>query len=404
MVQRELELAMLCMSYMTFPSFEIPISTSDVLHGDFGFLDYAVLNWLRHLEAGIKLADQDHTTILHDCQETLEVFIDRCWNIPSVTFKITQRTLEIFNVFSESPKFHRIKQSVASMRKLQRHFGEMRPREHSLNLARLVAAVRDQIEAVAVTPSSEITKSIEERYGNDVYKCPRFSCRYFTDGFRSRDEQKKHWDRHERPFRCKDDEQCPGYQIGFATEPQLAKHMYTAHPDAQQRSHQFPTEAEVTQSMEAIVLEPELPPEPMLIEVPEPMLIEVPEPESESEPEVAAIVQPRAEHREAKRPKTKVSYSCTHCPRIFTKKWNWQSHLATHEGGEQLSCNTCGQKCARMSDLTRHMRVKHSGGKSFTCGGCHKSFNRRDILQSHLRSKKGQACFINLEATSQADD
>jgi uncharacterized C2H2 Zn-finger protein len=253
---------------------------------------------------------------------------------------------------------------------------------------------RKQIESVAAANEkhAETREKIQLRYGKNLYKCPRVSCRYFTDGFASQSEQKKHSDRHERPYRC-EDEQCHGYQVGFALESQLTRHMTTTHPDSQLRNLLFPTDNEVAQSVERLRLEavPPRPPTPVVI----------PEPESESEPEAPLIVQPKQYTREAKRLKTN-EFSCVHCGKNFRKRWNWQSHLATHEGGEQLICDTCGKSCARPSDLTRHIRAKHSGVKAYICDGCGKRFTRKDILQSHHRSKKGRRCVVNIDTGEQS--
>ncbi|KAI1658130.1 WD40 repeat-like protein [Daldinia decipiens] len=66
-------------------------------------------------------------------------------------------------------------------------------------------------------------------YGSIViYKCSKPWCDYFTTGFESIEERERHYDRHDRPFRCTFGE-CPGYALGFDTQQKLSQHVEAYH-------------------------------------------------------------------------------------------------------------------------------------------------------------------------------
>jgi hypothetical protein len=107
----------------------------------------------------------------------------------------------------------------------------MRPGECALDLLEVVACIRVQIESVVLNgadwPTGERIESLDDelnrKYGTNFFKCPRFSCNYFTQGFASKKEREGHVQRHERPFWCTDIH-CTGF-IGFAKEEQLTRHL-----------------------------------------------------------------------------------------------------------------------------------------------------------------------------------
>jgi DNA-directed RNA polymerase subunit RPC12/RpoP len=112
----------------------------------------------------------------------------------------------------------------------------------------------------------------------------------------------------------------------------------------------------------------------------------------------------------AKRLKTKREYQCAHCDKIFTKKWNWESHLRTHGDNQRLQCPNCDQTCARQGDLARHMRL-HDPDSAVKCGGvlpngrrwgCGTNFARLDVLRTHHKSKKGRRCIAGRDSEEQS--
>src|SRR5438046_1259925 len=80
----EIKLATLCIDYLKLPAFVDVATENMVLNGDYGFMDYAVLYWIRHLEAGVLRSD-DHEQLMKQLAESLEIFIQEHWNSPSAT-------------------------------------------------------------------------------------------------------------------------------------------------------------------------------------------------------------------------------------------------------------------------------------------------------------------------------
>ncbi|CAN9204194.1 unnamed protein product [Alternaria alternata] len=260
-ITEELQMATLCIDYLNLPSFQNP-SEEQVLAGEYGFMEYSILYWLRHLEASINSASPDQDTIHQSLTESLEVLVEQYWNEPNVTFasiskSTSKRTRDVLQCFSHRQSFPKLQLTLVLTDKELKQFGDVRPGESALKIAGVMKAVRRCIETCVLRSSDpELDEGLRAMYGSNLFKCPRFSCNYFTDGFSTLEEREKHVERHERPARCTD-EHCRGSQIGFATPAQLDRHLKENHPDMTEPHQDFPTDEEVFDSMREVPPAPE---------------------------------------------------------------------------------------------------------------------------------------------------
>ncbi|KAI8810744.1 hypothetical protein BJ742DRAFT_658436, partial [Cladochytrium replicatum] len=76
---------------------------------------------------------------------------------------------------------------------------------------------------------------------------------------------------------------------------------------------------------------------------------------------------------------------CSHtgCGKTFTRRFNLQTHEATHNPNRARDhvCEMCAKRFTRSHDLTRHMTV-HAEEKH-ECEGCGKGYSRSDALRRH---------------------
>ncbi|WKT53623.1 P-loop containing nucleoside triphosphate hydrolase [Fusarium oxysporum f. sp. vasinfectum] len=245
---KELELACCCIDYLNLPAFEGQPTDDEVLKGEYGFMDYAVLHWVRHLEAGTVEAD-GYGQLISDLVESLESFISQHWKSPTATLPVSDGIAKRLRYFQSVPFYDNLVQAVASSKKQLRFLGEMRKGEIALNLEDTLCDVRAALERLLSSDLTQLDQQrIEERYGSNLFKCPRFSCQFFTIGFPSAQDRDKHFDKHTRPFRCRE-EACTGFTIGFSSESERDKHVKHTHATDAWQDKQFPTDAEVAQSI-----------------------------------------------------------------------------------------------------------------------------------------------------------
>lgn len=402
----ELRLATLCINYLNLPSFKAPYSEHAVFAGEYGFMDYAILYWIRHLEAGLRSSSSEQDELHEDLAESLEMLVEQHWNNPTANVDlIPNRTRDTLETFNRCQKYQQIQLAVYLTDKELKYFGDTRPEQSALDFADVIPAIRQLLEMAFQNDADRgAADDLELKYGIHRFRCPRFSCKYFTEGFSTPEEREKHVERHERPARCTD-EHCRGSKIGFATKAQLERHLKENHPDTTtERCYEFPTEEEISESVRENLPEPEPQPEH---DLPQSLLAAEP---ATAPAFLEATPKPTQPREAFKRQKTKQDYECVHCGKKFNKKYNWQSHLASHSGGQQYSCPYCNKTCARSGDLSRHMRL-HDPSSSVTCGGilsngqrwgCGTSFARADILQTHYKSKRGRRCIAERDSEEQA--
>jgi hypothetical protein len=246
---KELEFACRCIDYLNFPAFENSPTDDEVLKGQYGFMDYAVLYWVQHLEAGTIQAD-GYEQLMSDLAKSLEPFIRQYWRNPTATVPVSGGTKERLRYFQDLPCYDNLAQAVASSKKQLRFLGDMRKGEIALSLEDTVSEVREALERLLSLDLAERDKQkIKERYGTNLFKCPRFSCQFFTTGFSSAHDRDKHFVKHTRSFRC-GEESCTGDAIGFASEVERDNHVRHTHATDDSHDQQFPTDAEVAQSIQ----------------------------------------------------------------------------------------------------------------------------------------------------------
>ncbi|KAG5752941.1 hypothetical protein H9Q72_010384 [Fusarium xylarioides] len=399
-VAKELELACLCIDYLDLPAFADQPTAERILNGDYGFLDYAVLNWTRHLEAGILELD-GHDDEIGELSESLETFIRMHWIKPTVRLPISGGTQKRLKCFESLDFYDQLEQSVVSWKKQLRRFEGVKPGEVALDLSSLVLSVRKVLEHIVTSSSDSSTqKKVKDKYGNMVFKCPRLTCQFFIIGFFTQNERDEHLDKHTRPFRCTD-EGCRGSIFGFASIRERDKHIRDIHPEEASHDREFPTDEEVARSMRNDTVTEET--TAALEQAPPPLPEQEPLSESESESVLEPEREEQGQSRSRERGKPR-QFKCPHCPNVYRKKFNLTSHLKSHTNERPFECDQCTKAFARPSDLVRHEETHQE--KQYLCRGvlsngatwgCGKAFARADTLKAHHKSEAGRRCILPFE-------
>ncbi|RYP46658.1 hypothetical protein DL768_007171 [Monosporascus sp. mg162] len=374
--QEDLSLANFCVDYLNLEGFHDGASRARELfpNGYFALMDYAVPYWIRHLEIGLAKVKEDHE-LPKTLPESLEAFLDLHFLPPTKQFYVSQSNVKRLQFFENQPFYERLQTSIISARKELTFVGEMKQGELALKLSTIVRDIRKQLESIYEDAEDESERiKMRQIYGADLYKCPRLSCRFFYNGFASNTQRDQHVDKHLRPFRC-DVAGCPSAAMGMSSEKELKKHKKTAHDIDLDDELDFPEEQELLpqEQQQARNRKPE-----------------------QATSRSSKVSKPPKE----KRPRI-TEYPCTHCHKVFNKKYNRDSHLVTHKNERDIPCGICGALFAREHDRNRHEATTHAAEKEFVCGGvledgrrwgCDKRFTRADTLRHHYRTAAGQGC------------
>jgi hypothetical protein len=328
-------------------------------------MDYAILYWVRHFEAGIT-ACEDEGDLIKELTESMEVFLQKHWASPSISSNVSKRNTDRLQCCQDAPFYDTLEQAVVATRKELTFYGKMKKEEIALNLGDTLQKVRRAMELIlSQQPNRHMRSKLEEMYRTDFFKCSRFSCQFFSNGFLTSEERDRHVEKHDRPFRCTV-EGCPTVIFGLKTARELEKHMKDTHGVQADQNLDFPTASDLRTR---------------------------PEPKEPKKP-TSLPEQPKI--------KLKKEFKCPNCSKIFLRNYNLQSHSLTHSGDRPYGCEVCGKTFARQNDCRRH-RTTHGGARSFTCGGvlkngspwgCQKDFSRADTLSNHHKSMTGRACIL----------
>ncbi|XP_052738890.1 zinc finger protein 62 isoform X2 [Bicyclus anynana] len=80
------------------------------------------------------------------------------------------------------------------------------------------------------------------------------------------------------------------------------------------------------------------------------------------------------------------TFVCKHCNKVFNKRDNYQSHLATHSGAlRRHRCDVCGERFSYRSTLNKHRAARHEPGvrTAHACALCDRTFVAAWMLKNH---------------------
>ncbi|KAL1861383.1 hypothetical protein Daus18300_008914 [Diaporthe australafricana] len=380
---------------------DTPDLTNLILEGYYGFMDYAVALWVRHVEEAALAADEEDAMI-KDLAESLTTLLDIHFTAPKKQLPVSHGNKKRLQVFQGlSSRFHDLEQVVVRTRKELTFFGEIKESERALDFDHVINGIRSRLEQVldaARNGAAGEAEGLEAMYGSKPFKCDRLSCRYFYDGFTTAQEREQHHGKHLLPFRCTV-LGCPRSSLGMASSKELDRHVRDTHgrpgedssfPDLVETSAQAQDDQDDSESSE----EPESRGQ---------------EPESGSqEHEQAGGLQTHEATPRVKRPRIS-EWECVICSKVFRKKFNMESHMVIHSDNRDFSCSVCSLSFARVSDRNRHERTHKA--REVVCGGelpdgqrwgCGRKFGRADTLRNHHRTPAGQACYAAAAAAAAA--
>jgi hypothetical protein len=242
----ELSMSTLCLNYLTFECFEEHVDadqrTQFGKEGYFAFQDYAIGHWADHLLAWIEsLSDttSNQPSIEKEDSNTIIIFGDR-FSTDLTAFPTRQELnlrcdqLQLLDFF---PIMALLWRHAKSFKALQ---DDRQDKVSLQSLGKALERNRSILEDLLMEAARESTEinSLRSLYGENWFKCSRLSCYFFHEGFPSRSSRQGHYDRHDRPFRC-EEEDCSGGAIGFASFKEMEKHKRDMHPGIHKLSATF---------------------------------------------------------------------------------------------------------------------------------------------------------------------
>ncbi|KAK8044973.1 hypothetical protein PG993_004997 [Apiospora rasikravindrae] len=328
MSEAEKSLTLISVTYLCTESIDREIDEAvlkeALLAGSYGFLEYASICWVPHLLSWLQEspADEDILGLADSLESLLDIhFLEQDQNIMAVVWSRKQ---------------------IMGL-----HCGP--EAEDLLDFPQIISRFRASLERYLFLNGEDAAQvRLGRFYGNNWFKCPRMSCRYFHHGFGDRELRGQHIARHERAYLCTV-EGCITATLGCATRAELQKHMLETHGIIGEEDS-FPSMANPATRAKAVC---------------------------------------------------PAKFQCSQCSKTFTRPANLQSHERSHRNERPFACDTCGMTFVRQHDKKRHEETRHIEERRFICRGylrdgspwgCQKTFARADILTDHHKSQTGRSC------------
>ncbi|OQU97597.1 NACHT domain-containing protein [Cladophialophora immunda] len=236
----------LCLHYLAFDCFEecpTSDSRSDLAEkGYFAFQDYAVVHWIDHVLALLNPNDMINSIQPGDCKQISDaciIFGDR-YSDDLLNPAKEETSFPDRDRYEDMACFPLLC-AIWRHAKAARAFSDDRSNEVSLqSLRRSFKDNRTTLENFSKLFKHDRSRlgTLNDMYGTKWFKCAKLSCYFFHEGFLTESSREDHYNRHERPFRC-EEEDCPAAVVGFGSLKELEKHKRNMHPGIDKLSTTF---------------------------------------------------------------------------------------------------------------------------------------------------------------------
>ncbi|KAI4866834.1 hypothetical protein F4820DRAFT_457366 [Hypoxylon rubiginosum] len=211
-------LAIFCSRYLTSNPFALVIDDKDIIayaiKGYYALQDYAVQYWFDHFRKCLDEATALDPNLFKEAMESARDFL--------ISYGLASKVKQLDCV--------RKHDEVARILNDLPQNGNERNAYFSIEFR--TAAIRKIIEAIkedVLDPA--VQEVITCLHGTTaLFKCSKPWCEFFTAGFESIENRKRHADQHDLPFSCPKDD-CFAFKLGYDNQLKLHKHMKHHHPE-----------------------------------------------------------------------------------------------------------------------------------------------------------------------------
>ncbi|KAL2919333.1 hypothetical protein HK105_200976 [Polyrhizophydium stewartii] len=90
-------------------------------------------------------------------------------------------------------------------------------------------------------------------------------------------------------------------------------------------------------------------------------------------------------------------FGCTMCDKAFTRKYNLEAHILSHNNIKPFPCTYegCGEAFVRKYDLNRHVQTVHERNVFGPCPFCNRMYSRADSYRKHVRLEERMHNAVN---------
>jgi hypothetical protein len=240
--------------------------------------------------------DRNDTSPVHKITHELERFVYFYADSFPETDPSQPRTTDC-EFFQHYPFYEHLVRIWDHICTAQRGDLESRNKVSIMKLREALERNRALLETLSQDPTF---KKYSTLYDDYPFRCPKLTCFYFQEGYRTAEQRDNHVNHHDMPFQCRV-ETCHKSIFGFKSNNELNTHMKRYHPEEVDLGESFTNLAR-----------PEVNP---------------------------------------------TRWECPECHKFFVRRNILEDHTRSHRGEKPFCCGECGRGFARRSDMKRHEKI-----------------------------------------------
>lgn len=171
-----------------------------------------------------------HTGSVNSIEDLIQEFLQNFWWKSERRTAVPSEVRTKFSHFKACEFFNQLTKAVFTWKKLQKAYGTDSVDSESVELVERICKVRKALEKTLASSKGNdiLERNLVTFYGPELFKCPRISCKHFTDGFSTEEARDQHFQKHKWSFTCTYPG-CPFGTLGFNSIRDLNRHFTSSH-------------------------------------------------------------------------------------------------------------------------------------------------------------------------------